>query len=139
MPTLVRPDIGLAVLNKILVRPVPYRPIGRLRRHCRCMAVEVKCGPSIFICVAVYFPVFENIDTDEYEENILLCSAFIDSICSQYPSDQNVKLVICGDFNFDMLRLNTIARLNIIRELFNEFNPCSCYHLDVNNVCYTFK
>jgi hypothetical protein len=103
----------------------------------RCLGVEVKYGTSTFICIAVYFPVFEN--TDEYEENVLFCAAFIDAICSQYVHSKDTKFMIYGDFNYDMQKFITHSRLKVMRDLFNEISLTCCDHLDANNVGYTYK
>ena len=103
----------------------------------RCMAVELQVENVKYVCVAVYLPVFEN--TDEYEEDILMCASFIDTVASQFTCDPDVNFLIVGDFNFDIHRLISNKRLQILRDLFSELSLFCCDNMDINEVCYTYK
>ena len=74
----------------------------------RCLAVEIIAGKITYMCIVVYLPVFEN--SDDYEDDLLLCSAFIDAVASHYTFTNETTLIICGDFNFDMHKLLTYVR-----------------------------
>jgi hypothetical protein len=82
------------------------------------MAIELVAGKTTYVCITVYLPVFVN--TDEYEEDMLLCASFIDAIASHYLYNNDVVFLLCGDFNFVVNRLVTSKRLQIFRDLFSE-------------------
>ena len=72
-----------------------------------CNAFNKKCEVD-FICVGVYLLSFVN--NDQYEENVLFAFSVIDSVNEQYAQD-NVKVSIIGDSNFDEQRLSSCNRL----------------------------
>ena len=102
-----------------------------------CMAVELQFENVKYACVAFYLPVFEN--TDEYEEDILLCTSFIDVVASQFTCDLDVNFLIVEDFNFNMNRLLSNKRLQILCDLFNELSLSCCDNMEINEVGYTYK
>jgi exonuclease III len=126
-----RPYGGVGILWK-KVAPFKCSVLGFNDSH-RCLIIKIEgCGHSL-VCVNVYLPTYVN--SDEYEEELLDCFAFIDSILIQNVSD---NVVLFGDFNFDVKRLESIAKLNMVLNFLHEYNLTICDHLDVNKLGYTF-
>ena len=101
------------------------------------MAVELQVENVKYVCIAVYLPLFEN--TDECEEDILMCVSFIDAVASQFSCDSDVNFVIFADFNFDMHGLLSNKRLQILCDFFGKLSLSCCDNMDINEVGYTYK
>ena len=97
------------------------------------MAIKIKARWHIF-CVANFSPVY--LSSDNYEEKILLCFAFIYGIATQY-SNKNVTFMVNEYFNFDLTRLAKIYRLKSINEMFCEWHLFVWYDYDINNIDFT--
>ena len=129
-----QPYGGLGVLwSKHLCLEVKVIDVDYIHR---CLAVEIIAGKITYVCIVVYLPVLEN--SDDYENDLLLCSAFIDAVASHYTFTNEMTLMICGDFNFDMHKFLTCKRLKLVNDLFNELDLHCCDDLDVNKVGYTY-
>jgi exonuclease III len=103
----------------------------------RCLAVKVQGISFVYICINVYLPTFCN--NDSYEEEILNCFAFIDSVLEEHASNVNMHVVLLGDFNFDIYRLNNCARLGIVQNFLREYGLSVCDHLDCNKLGYSYR
>ncbi len=130
-----RPYGGLGVLWSKNLHNLNVKVIDVDHLH-RCLAIEIIAGKIMYICILVYLPVYEN--TDDYEDNLLFCSSFIDAVASNYVFDNETILMVCGDFNFDMHKLQTSKRLQLTKDVLNEFDLCCCDDLDINKVGYTY-
>jgi exonuclease III len=129
-----RPYGGVGVLWK-QNSPVKCTVLGHDDLH-RCLAVKLECDQFALICVNVYLPTYIN--SDYYEEDILSCVSYIDSVFSMYV-DQQVKFTVIGDFNFDCDRLLSCDRLCVMRNLVQEYNLLNCDDLDCNRLGYTYR
>ena len=127
----------------------PYGGIGVLWRQCtnftctilefidthRCLAVTVQGINFAFICINVYLPTFCN--NDSYEDEILNCFAFIDSVLEEHASNGNTQVILLGDFNFDNYRLSRYDRLGIVQNFLHEYGLSVCEHLNCNQLGYS--
>lgn len=102
----------------------------------RCIAIKLECDQFVLICVNVYLPTYTN--SDYYEEDILSCVSYIDSVFSMYV-DQQAKFAVIVDFNFDCDRLLNCDRLCVMRNLVQEYNLINCDELDCNRLSYTYR
>jgi hypothetical protein len=127
-----RPAGGVGVLWKNGFASCTVLDVDELHR---CIAFQVKLQWTTLICVGVYLPSFSN--TDEYEEIILECFSFIDSVFTEYV-DNKSHFVLLGDFNFDDNRLNNSNRLCHVLKFMKEYKLLSCDHLDINNLGYSY-
>lgn len=65
----------------------------------------------------------------------ILYVAFIEAISLLYLQNKNIKLMLCGDFNFDSTKLRLYPLLKLMLELFNELSVICCDDLDINKDC----
>ena len=82
----------------------------------RYLTIEIKAGKATFVCIAEYLPMYTN--TDENEEELLLCASLIDSVAMYYSNCIDINFVVYGDFNFDVQKLCINRRLQIMQDLF---------------------
>jgi hypothetical protein len=102
----------------------------------RCIVIKIDFGSCSLVCANVYLPTFNN--TDSYEEDILSCFAFIESLFMLH-ADGQTNFVILGDCNFDCERLRKSSRLLLVRNFLNDYSLESCDHLDENKLGYSYR
>ena len=102
----------------------------------RCLAVQVTLDDYDLLCFGVYLPCYSA--TDDYETIVLQVIAFIESTILQHSDDRDCRIMIMGDFNFDLNRLSTSTRLSAFRGFINGIDVVAC---DNNLIVpgYTFR
>ena len=102
----------------------------------RCVTVKIECAKFVLVCINIYLPTYNN--SDYYEEDILNCFAFADSIFCLFSGAQT-HLAVFGNFNFDAVRLFSCDKLIAVRNLMQEYNLLICDNLDSNKLECTYS
>ena len=109
--------------------------MGHIDLH-RFLAVKLDCQNDVIVCVNVYLPSFNK--SVHYEEDILNCFAFIESIFSQHLGS-NVKFMVIRNIKFDLETLMSCNRLSILKSSIDEYKLRICDDLDCNKLDYTYR
>lgn len=94
------------------------------------------CAQAVFktACIEsyLYLPTFAN--NNNYEDDILNCFAFVDSVLDDCLIPGVTQIVLLGDRNFDAVRLECCERLSIVRSFLYEYGLIICDYLDCINL-----
>ena len=102
----------------------------------RCVAIQIAFEQFDLLCFELYLSCFAA--NQDYEVTILQVTANIESIIMQHVDDRDCRILICGDFNFDIDRLLTSDQLAACRAFINGIDVAPC---DVGNIIprYTYR